>query len=182
MKIDNTAKPDIVRVLEAEGIELRQHRRDFWCCCPLHGERTASCKINPEMQQFYCFGCGKHGDAITFIQELKNLDFKQACAYLGIKLSGHQRPFKADPEEERKKRILLNYKQWCDERYDYLCGLFRTLETFKVRATSTEIVEQLGEFYHRQDSWGHELDVLSGKNEMQKIELYRKYNEKVRLK
>lgn len=168
-------KPDIVRVMESEGVELRQHRRDFWCKCPLHGERTASFKINTELQQFFCFGCKENGDVIHFIQKLKNLDFKQACGYLGIKLSGKNQPFKPNTEELRKKRILQNYKKWCANRYDYICGLSRTLEAFKLHATSMDVVEQLAEFYNQQDLWEYEIDILSGGDELFKIELYEKY-------
>lgn len=38
----------------------------IWICCPLHGERSASCRINLDHTKgrvggYYCFGCGEKG-------------------------------------------------------------------------------------------------------------------------
>jgi len=41
--------------------------------CPFHQEKTASFSVSPSKQVFYCFGCGKGGDAITFLRELEHL-------------------------------------------------------------------------------------------------------------
>lgn len=43
---------------------LRKKGRNLWGLCPFpdHNEDTPSFKIDPERQNFYCFGCHKHGD------------------------------------------------------------------------------------------------------------------------
>ena len=43
--------------------------------CPFHEERTPSFSVNAVDKLFYCFGCGKEGDLITFVQETEGLDF-----------------------------------------------------------------------------------------------------------
>lgn len=46
--------------------------------CPFHqGDNTPSLKIYDH--SFYCFGCGKGGDVITFAMELQGLGYHDAC-------------------------------------------------------------------------------------------------------
>ena len=51
--------------------------------CPFHEERTPSFSVNPVDKLFYCFGCGKGGDLISFVRETENLDFAGAIEWLG---------------------------------------------------------------------------------------------------
>ena len=66
------------RQLEIYGIEV--NRKGF-ARCPFHNENDASFKVYPG-GTFYCFGCGTHGDVITLVQKIENLDFEAACARL----------------------------------------------------------------------------------------------------
>lgn len=46
-------------------------------CC-FHSERTPSLALYPTNNSYYCFGCQKHGNSITFIMEMEHCDFKTA--------------------------------------------------------------------------------------------------------
>ena len=37
---------DLVAII-GERTPVKQRGRDFWCCCPLHNEKTPSFKIDP---------------------------------------------------------------------------------------------------------------------------------------
>lgn len=50
--------------------------------CPFHDEKTPSFQVTPSRGFFYCFGCGKGGDAITFLKEINNLSFAEAIEQL----------------------------------------------------------------------------------------------------
>lgn len=90
---------DLRRVREAsdlvaiagERVVLRQRGRDFWGCCPFHGEKTPSFKIDPTTQLWHCFGCGEGGDVFSFIMKLDDLGFVDAVRELakraGIQLT-----------------------------------------------------------------------------------------------
>lgn len=65
-------------VVERYGIKIN---RSGFCKCPFHSERTASLKVYKD--SFYCFGCGRHGDIFTFVQNAENCDFKTAFQILG---------------------------------------------------------------------------------------------------
>lgn len=81
---------DIARVRDAtdlvalvsERVVLRQKGRLFWGCCPFHGEKTPSFKIDPATQLYKCFGCGASGDAFGWMMRNENLEFLDAVRVL----------------------------------------------------------------------------------------------------
>ena len=62
-------KLSIATVLAHCGIKIDKHNH---IKCPFHQDDKPSCKIYPETNTYNCFGCGKTGDAIQFIQEKEN--------------------------------------------------------------------------------------------------------------
>jgi DNA primase len=94
--------------LAGEHIALKRVGRRFNGLCPFHSEKTPSFSINPEMGVFYCHGCQKSGDAITFIREIEHLDFVEAVERLasrnGITLRYDDTSFSV----ERKRRQRLH--------------------------------------------------------------------------
>lgn len=84
-KIDTAAllaRIDIVDVIDAR-VPLKKAGAEYEACCPFHTEKSPSFKVNPVKQIFHCFGCGKGGDAIAFVQEYDGLSFVDACDALG---------------------------------------------------------------------------------------------------
>jgi len=51
--------------------------------CPFHNEKTPSFNVDPDKGFYKCFGCGKAGDAITFVRETEQLSFTEAVEALG---------------------------------------------------------------------------------------------------
>ena len=72
---------DIVDVIQSY-IPLKKMGRDFKACCPFHNEKTPSFVVNQQRQWFHCFGCGKHGNVISFVMERENVDFPNAIHIL----------------------------------------------------------------------------------------------------
>ncbi|MBO6258840.1 MAG: DNA primase [Succinivibrio sp.] len=78
------------RLLPAVSIErlighyvtLKKSGSNYMCCCPFHHEKTPSFCVTPSKQMFYCFGCREHGNALDFIEKLKNLSFPDAVEEL----------------------------------------------------------------------------------------------------
>src|SRR5881396_3307870 len=75
---------DIV-ALAGEHIALKRVGRSVTGLCPFHTEKSPSFSISPEKNVWYCFGCQKSGDAITFIRELEHLDFVEAVERLAAR-------------------------------------------------------------------------------------------------
>ena len=101
------AATDIVAVI-AEHTEIKRSGRQWMARCPLHGERTPSLSVAPEKGVYYCFGCQRSGDAITFVQEIEGLDFAGAVEMLaaraGIQL--HYTTHDESAARSRRKRLL----------------------------------------------------------------------------
>jgi hypothetical protein len=119
-------KPDIIRIIEQEGIELKRGKS----LCPFHSESTPSFIVNRNKQTFHCFGCGEHGDVITFIMKLKNITFKDALVYLEMQ-SGQ--PVKIDPAIAREKKIQKDYETAINNLYENLCQQSRELHKVRIQ-------------------------------------------------
>jgi DNA primase len=59
-------------------VTLKKAGKDLQGLCPFHQEKTPSFHVSPSKGIYKCFGCGKGGDAITFIQEYQHLSFIDA--------------------------------------------------------------------------------------------------------
>lgn len=72
---------DIVAVI-GERVPVKQRGRDFWCCCPIHNEKTPSLKIDPALQLWHCFGCGAGGDIFGYVMKTEDMSFPEAVRRL----------------------------------------------------------------------------------------------------
>ena len=104
-----------------------QPNRAGFVCCAFHREKTASMKIYE--QDFHCFGCGEHGDTISFVQKLFGLSFpdtlKKIDTDFNLGLYEHisnrksldisRQAYQREKERERQKQEVENVKnRYCD--------------------------------------------------------------------
>jgi len=66
---------DIVDVVGYAGVTLSKSGRHHKGICPFHSEKSPSFFVYDDTQSFYCFGCGKGGDAITFVMSYEGLEY-----------------------------------------------------------------------------------------------------------
>lgn len=97
-------KARIEEVIEKEGITLSGNRRE-WCCCPLHHEDTPSFHVSIARNMWKCFGCGKGGDAITFLMEYRHLSFYEAAKQLAQDYNV-ELPKDYEPTDEERQASL----------------------------------------------------------------------------
>ena len=101
------AATDIVAII-GEHTEIKRSGRQWMARCPLHGERTPSLSVSPDKGVYYCFGCQRSGDVITFVQEIEGLDFAGAVEMLagraGIRVQYTSRDESA--ARSRRRRLL----------------------------------------------------------------------------
>ena len=101
------AATDIIAVISAHT-EVKRSGRQWMARCPLHGERTPSMSVSAEKGVYYCFGCQRSGDVITFVQEIEGLDFAGAVETLAGRAGIHLRYTSRDEgaTRSRQKRLL----------------------------------------------------------------------------
>jgi DNA primase len=94
-------RTDIVQLV-SQYLTLKRSGHDAMSgLCPFHQEKTASFSVSPSKGVFYCFGCGKGGDAITFLRELESLSYVEAIERLAA-AAGVQLRYEGDSPAERR--------------------------------------------------------------------------------
>jgi DNA primase len=68
--------------LVGRRVRLTRKDREYAGPCPFHHDKDQSLYVVEENWFFHCFGCGAHGDAITFTMRADNLDFNEAIERL----------------------------------------------------------------------------------------------------
>jgi len=98
-------KNDIVDVI-GRYVRLEQRGGNFWGKCPFHHEKTASFSVNSTEQFYYCFGCHKSGDVISFIREIESLDFGDAVKFLAERAHMPLPEINYDDEKVKEQKKL----------------------------------------------------------------------------
>jgi DNA primase len=104
------AAADMAEVVSGRTALRRTSGSRFMGRCPFHEERTPSFSVNPVEKLYYCFGCGKGGDVISFVRETENLDFVGAVEWLAERFRVQLEYEEASPrvEEARRRRERLH--------------------------------------------------------------------------
>ena len=76
---------DIVEVIDSR-VPLKKKGREYWACCPFHGEKTASFSVSASKQFYHCFGCQKSGNAVGFLMDYDHMEFVEAIESLAQSL------------------------------------------------------------------------------------------------
>ena len=106
---DVVAAADMVEVVSGKTQLRRASGSRFTGRCPFHEEKTPSFSVNPVDKLYYCFGCGKGGDVISFVRETESLDFVGAVEWLAERFRVSIEVEEASPrvEAERRRRERL---------------------------------------------------------------------------
>ena len=105
-------RADLAEVISSYGVDLKRSGPDFIARCPFHNEKTPSFHVHPNTGYYKCFGCGKSGDAIAFLQEHQGMTFLDAVSTLadryGIDLRKDE-----DPKYKYRKKLYALLAQVC---------------------------------------------------------------------
>ena len=145
------ARVDVVEIV-GRYVPLRKGGANFMGLCPFHGEKSPSFSVSPVKQFYHCFGCGKNGNAISFLMDHAGMSFPEAVEDLaqqvGLKvpeddLSPQERARQA--EQREKQATLSDVLEKAGEAYrKHLKGSQRAIAYLKGRGLSGEIAKQFG--------------------------------------
>jgi DNA primase len=169
-------RADIVDVI-GQFLRLKKRGTNYIGNCPFHNEKTPSFNVSPSKGIFKCFGCGKAGNVITFVQEHEKLSYPEAIRWLADYYKITLQETERTPEQQQQQlagealRILNEYAS--GYFHDTLLrsdeGQLIGLAYFKQRGFRKEIIERfkLGynpdggdAFYREATSKGHKPDLL----------------------
>lgn len=126
-------------------ITLKVKGENGWACCPFHNEKTSSFSVSRQKQFYHCFGCGEHGNAISFLMKYEGLDFASAVEKLaqenGLQVRYEGNPQKKNPETPRLVDIMSKAQDF------YRSKLKTNPEALKYitdRGLSAETIEKFG--------------------------------------
>ncbi|SDB98615.1 DNA primase [Pelagirhabdus alkalitolerans] len=112
---------DIVDVV-GDYVSLKKQGKNYFGLCPFHGENTPSFSVTQDKQIYHCFGCGKGGNAFTFLMEIEGFTFQQAVEHLAEK-SGYELPEHVKGQQNsvnhQDQDSLMAY-QWLTKFYHHI--------------------------------------------------------------
>jgi len=94
-------RTDIVKLVSGYLTLKKSGHDSFSGLCPFHTEKTPSFSVSASKGMYYCFGCGKGGDAIRFLCEVEHLEFAEAVERLA-KEAGVTLRYEGDTPEQRR--------------------------------------------------------------------------------
>ncbi len=120
------ARVDVVDIV-GRYVQLKKGGANFMGLCPFHGEKSPSFSVSPSKQFYHCFGCGKNGNAISFLMEHAGMGFIEAVQDLAQQV-GLQVPDDDISPQEKERAAAARQKQ----------------------ATLTDVLEKAAEAYRQQ--------------------------------
>ncbi|MCL2294133.1 MAG: DNA primase [Spirochaetes bacterium] len=159
MRISDEVKKEIIEKVCIEEIvssyvNLKRTGRSLKGLCPFHAEKTPSFNVTPDKGTFYCFGCQKGGDVITFVMEIEKLTYPEALQFLaqkaGINLDFEESESAFASEESKFKKQLFSLYDKITSALNYILlnkpYAEKALEYLISRGVSQDLIEkfQLG--------------------------------------
>jgi DNA primase len=153
------ARADVVDIV-GRYVQLKKGGANFMGLCPFHGEKSPSFSVSPAKQFYHCFGCGKNGNAISFLMDHAGMSFVEAVHDLAQQYGMQVPEEDASPqdraraqEQKQKQHTLTSVLEKAGEAYRRnLKDAPRAVAYLKGRGLSGSIAKQFGLGY-ASDGW-----------------------------
>jgi len=168
--IDRIFEAARVEEIVGDFVELKKAGVNYKGRCPFHDEKTPSFVVSPTKGIYKCFGCGKGGNSIMFLQDLQSASYPEALRYVAEKYNIEIIEESLTPEQASK--ISAKESQFIATKYanDYFQDcLWKTeegktigLSYFKERGFTEEIIKEfkLGYSLKKQNSFENAAKIL----------------------
>jgi DNA primase len=146
------SRVDIVDVIDAR-VPLKKAGTNLAACCPFHSEKTPSFTVSPTKQFYHCFGCGVHGNAISFLMEYGGLGYIEAMRELAD-IAGMELPENEQRHQEGPRPVDLaeSMRQAMEYYRGQLKRSSRAIDYLKGRGLTGKIAARFGIGY-APDGW-----------------------------
>jgi DNA primase len=145
------ARTDVVEIV-GRYVQLKKGGANFMGLCPFHGEKSPSFSVSPAKQFYHCFGCGKNGNAISFLMDHAGMTFIEAVKDLAGQYGMVVPEEEGSPqdraralEQRQKQNTLTSVLEKAGDAYRrQLKDSPRAIAYFKGRGLSGEVAKQFG--------------------------------------
>ena len=113
------AAADIVEVV-SDFVTLKKKGVNYQACCPFHNEKTPSFVVSPSKGLYKCFGCGKGGNAISFVMEHEGLSYVEALKWVARKYGIEVKEREQSPEEKQRnddRESMMIVTSWANQYF-----------------------------------------------------------------
>ncbi|WP_088329827.1 DNA primase [Lacimicrobium sp. SS2-24] len=171
---DLLARTDIVELVDSR-VRLKKAGRNYQACCPFHTEKTPSFTVSQDKQFYHCFGCGAHGNAISFLMEYDRLEFPDAieelARYQGVEVPREQQSPGQSTQHNRQQKqddyeLMESISRFFCHQLKHHSQGPKAVEYLKQRGLSGDIVKAFGIGY-APDSWDSVLNQFGKSPERQ---------------
>lgn len=108
-----------VQEVVSDFVKLKKHGANLTGICPFHTEKSPSFTVSATKQIYKCFGCGRSGDAISFLVEHEKIGYLDAIKWLAnkynIELEEYQRKEYVKPVA-RLEKVSPEMIKWFEAR------------------------------------------------------------------
>jgi len=147
--------------LVGQAVKLRRQGSAWVGLCPFHSERSPSFQVVADRGFYHCFGCGKHGDAFTWLMEREGLAFPEAMEQLaqaaGIEVPRTRERPAAELDLEARLRLAMEAAQAFYQRK--LTESAKAMDYLKGRGMTEAFIKESGLGY-APDAWDALLNHL----------------------
>ena len=164
---DLLSRTDVVEVVDSR-VKLKKAGKNYQACCPFHNEKSPSFTVSQDKQFFHCFGCGAHGNAISFIMEFDRLEFVEAieelARYHGLEVPREKGSRPAMSEEKKQQQqddyaVMEQVARFFQHQLRQNGNSKKAIEYLKNRGLSGDIVKHW-EIGYAPDSWDALLNTF----------------------
>jgi DNA primase len=76
-----------IHIIDIVGsfVNLKKRGANYLGLCPFHNEKSPSFTVSPSKEIYKCFGCGRSGNAISFLMEAEKYSYVEALRWLAAK-------------------------------------------------------------------------------------------------
>lgn len=110
-------RTDIIELIGGY-VQLTPGGANWKARCPFHNEKTPSFMVSREKGIWHCFGCGKGGDVLSFVQEMEGMEFPEALQFLAQKAGVELK--REDPALRSRRQRLLDLLSTASKVYERL--------------------------------------------------------------
>ena len=134
----------------SEFVTLRKSGANYKGLCPFHNEKTPSFYVSPARGTCHCFGCGKGGNAISFIMEHEQMTYPEALRWLANKyhIEIKERELSDDEKREQSEReSMFIVNEWAaqyfeDILHNHVDGVAVGMQYFRSRGFRDDVIRQ----------------------------------------